>query len=286
MTEKDAIIVDLNDWTLSGGGAQGDSYFHKEDKNLLLKLYNPGYRVKEIIDEIELTEEIIRAGVPCPAVGQLVSCEGRYGITFRRILNKVSYCKAISNEPSRLKEFADRLADIGKDLHSRSSVGFKFKSAADYYEDIYNEHDFNLDEIEADCIRKSLEIVRRDETKTLLHGDFHYGNVITDGEKDYFIDLGSFTYGNYLFDISMLYYCTILLPDHIIEDMFHITKQQSAQYWELFKERYFGADRPSDEELEVMMAPYCALRTLFVEKDREKIPYMSYLRKHYYTLLK
>lgn len=31
--------------------------------------------------------------------------------------------------------------------------------------------------------------------KTCLHGDFHIGNIITNGEKDYWIDLGDFAYG-------------------------------------------------------------------------------------------
>ena len=37
------------------------------------------------------------------------------------------------------------------------------------------------------------------EAITCLHGDMHIGNVITDGMRDYWIDLGDFAYGNPLF---------------------------------------------------------------------------------------
>ena len=38
----DAIKISLNDYILSGGGANGESFDHKTDPSVMLKLYFPG----------------------------------------------------------------------------------------------------------------------------------------------------------------------------------------------------------------------------------------------------
>jgi len=49
----DPIKISLNDYILSGGGANGESYDHKTDPSVMLKLYFPGklqaYTGKEVL---------------------------------------------------------------------------------------------------------------------------------------------------------------------------------------------------------------------------------------------
>ena len=40
--KMEAIKISLNDYVLSGGGANGESYDHKTDPSVMLKLYFPG----------------------------------------------------------------------------------------------------------------------------------------------------------------------------------------------------------------------------------------------------
>ena len=49
----EAIKISLDDYVLSGGGANGESYDHKTDPTMMLKLYFPG-KVQQPYDEMLL----------------------------------------------------------------------------------------------------------------------------------------------------------------------------------------------------------------------------------------
>ena len=41
----EAIEINLDDYVLFGGGANGDSFNHKTDPTVMLKLYRPGLNI-------------------------------------------------------------------------------------------------------------------------------------------------------------------------------------------------------------------------------------------------
>jgi len=262
MKASDAKAIDLNDWELSGGGAQGESFTHKSDKFKILKLYPENADLGMIINEIELARGVQAAGVTCPAPGEFVHVGNRYGIIFEKIQNKKSFCRAIADDPSVSEDMARRFAIMGKDLHQRSSEGTIFISEVGYYQDLLDNCDY-LDAQMRVRMQKALDIVKAEDTKTLLHGDYHFGNTITDGVKDYFIDLGSFAYGNAKFDNSLMYSTCNITPDEVINYYYHISHDQAAQFWQEYKKYYYGEPVPSDEQLYKDFLPYLLLRTLF-----------------------
>ena len=44
-----AIQIDLSDYEISGGGYNGESYNHKHDPSIMLKLYMPG-KIQQPLD--------------------------------------------------------------------------------------------------------------------------------------------------------------------------------------------------------------------------------------------
>ena len=85
-----AIKISLNDYVLTGGGANGESYDHKTDPTVMLKLYFPG-KIQQPLDEMQLAKKVYDIGIPCPEPGEyVVTKDGRYGIFFRRMPVKVS----------------------------------------------------------------------------------------------------------------------------------------------------------------------------------------------------
>jgi len=257
--------INLEDWVLSGGGNQGDSYHHKTDNNLLLKLFIQRVPLDIIIDEVELTRNISEAGVKCPKPGELVKAGDRYGIIFQRIPNKKSFCRAIGDDPSCIADMARRQAVLAHELHAKSSEGTPFISVIDWYSQIRDI--LEIDDFMSKQLDKAFEIVRQNHTPTLIHGDFHFGNIITDGTNDYLIDLGAFAYGNPHFDNSMQYFISHFTPVEILEHDHHISKAQALEFWDEYKAAYYGPDAPSDEELEHEFVPYWMLRMLFFLRD-------------------
>ena len=45
----EAIPISLDDYVLSGGGANGESYDHRTDPSVMLKLYFPG-KIRQPLD--------------------------------------------------------------------------------------------------------------------------------------------------------------------------------------------------------------------------------------------
>ena len=84
------LKISLSDYVLSGGGANGESYDHKTDPDVMLKLYMPG-KIQQPLDEMIMARKVYDIGIPSPEPGEYVITEdGRYGIRFRRIPGKKS----------------------------------------------------------------------------------------------------------------------------------------------------------------------------------------------------
>ena len=87
---QEAIRISLDDYVLSGGGANGESYDHKTDPSVMLKLYFPG-KIQQPLDEMKLARKVYDMGIPTPEPGDyVVTDDGRYGIRFKRIPGKKS----------------------------------------------------------------------------------------------------------------------------------------------------------------------------------------------------
>jgi uncharacterized protein (TIGR02172 family) len=259
----EAIPISLNDYTLSGGGANGESYDHKTDPSVMLKLYFPG-KIQQPLDEMQLARKVYAMGNPTPEPGEYVVTEdGRYGIRFKRILGKTSYSRATGDHPEKVQQYADEFARMCLQLHATHIDTSKFENVKDRYYRLLEENPFFTPE-EKEKLRRFIANVPDEDTA--IHGDLQFSNAIFAGDQRYFIDLGDFCYGNHLFDVGMVYLCCVLSDEAFIKETFHMDKATSIKFWECFAPAYFGRDRSlSDIEAEIL--PFAGLKTLVVERD-------------------
>ena len=259
----DPIKISLNDYVLSGGGANGESYDHKQDPQVMLKLYFPG-KIQQPLDEMMLARKVYDMGIPTPEPGEYVVTEdGRYGIRFRRILGKKSYSRATADNPEKVRQYASEFAQMCLRLHSTVVDTSQFENVKNRYFRLLEENPFFSTE-EKDKIGRFISDTP--DEQTAIHGDLQFSNAIFAGEQRYFIDLGDFCYGNHLFDVGMVYLCCTLSPEPFIQEAFHMPKSLAIEFWRHFAPAYFGADRPlKDIEEEIM--PYAGLKTLIIERD-------------------
>ena len=261
----EARQISLSDYTLSGGGFNGESYTHKTDPTVLLKLYFPG-KISQPLDELLMAQKVLGLGIPTPEPGEFVVTEdGRYGIRFRRITGKKSFARAMGDDPERIEEFAWRFADLCHLLHDTHVDRNCFVSVKDKYGRLLEESPyFTKDE----KVRISRFIADAPDCDTAIHGDLHFGNVIFAGREQYFIDLGDFCYGYPLFDIGMVYLVCKLSGEAFNQEVFHMDATSVRKFWELFAPAYFGTDRPL-KDIEREVRPYAGLKTLIIERDSD-----------------
>ena len=264
--EQEAMKISLEDYVLSGGGANGESFDHKTDKSVMLKLYFPG-KARQPLDEMMLARKVFALGIPTPEPGEYVVTEdGRYGIRFRRIMGKKSFSRATADHPEKVQEYAGTFARMCLDLHAKHVDTTQFESVKARYQGLLEDNPF-FTPAEKDRIGRFISDAP--DTDTAIHGDLQFSNAIFVGNHRYFIDLGDFCYGYNLFDIGMVYLCCNLSPEPFVMETFHMPKALAGEFWEHFARAYFGGDRPL-KDIEDEILPYAGLKTLIIERDMKR----------------
>lgn len=262
----DPIKIDLNDYTLFGGGANGESYDHKTDPDIMLKLYFPG-KIQQPLDEITLARKVYDLGIPTPKPGDyVVTDDGRYGIRFSRIRDKKSYSRATGDNPELVGQYAHEFAGMCLKLHSVHVDTTQFENVKDRYYRLLTANPF-FTPAQKDRIGRF--IADTPDSDTAIHGDLQYSNAIFAGSDRYFIDLGDFCYGYNMFDLGMVYLCCCLSEESFIQETFHMPKSLAIKFWQNFAQAYFGTDRPL-KVIEEEIRPYAGLKTLIVERDTKR----------------
>ena len=258
----EAIKINLEDYVHSGEGANGESFDHRTDPSVMMKLYNPG-KIQQPLDEMLMARKVYDLGIPTPEPGDYVTDGVRYGIRFHRIVGKISYSRATGEHPENVARYAQEFAAMCRDLHRVHVDTALFENVKDRNLRLLEENPF-FTPAQKDAVGRF--IADSPDTDTAIHGDLQFSNAIFVGEKRYFIDLGDFCYGYPLFDVGMVYLCCCISDEAFIRETFHMPKSLSIRFWEEFAPAYFGADRPL-KDIEEEIRPYAGLKTLIVERD-------------------
>ena len=260
---SEPLLISLADYVPDGGGATGDSFYLKSDPSVLLKLFHEG-KTQQSLDELRLSHLVYDTGIPTPEPGDYVTtADGRRGIRYRRIIGKKSYARASSDHPEKIPFYAAEFAGMCRHLHSVHLDTTQFENVKARYNRLLEENPF-FTKTEKDKLARF--IADAPDTDTAIHGDLQYGNAIFVGDKRYFIDLGDFCYGYPLFDVAMVYLCCYLSTEAFIQEVFHLPKTLSRQFWDCFAPVYFGTDRPP-RSIEEEILPYAGLKTLIIERE-------------------
>ena len=262
MDTLEAIRIDLADYEYAGEGANGVSYNHRSDPDVMLKLYRPGM-VTQPLDEMRIARKVFEAGIPTPEPGDYVTDGERYGVRFRRIRDKVSYARAVGDHPEEVGRYAEEFAQMCRGLHATHVDTSLFECAKDRYARQLADNPF-FSPAEKDRLLRFIQDAP--DTDTAIHGDLQYGNAIFAGDERFFIDLGDFCYGYPLFDIGMVYCTAFLSEPDFVRDAFHMEPALSVRFWKAFAPAYFGTDRPL-RDIEAEVRPFAGLKTIIVERD-------------------
>ncbi len=252
--------ININDWEKFGEGNTADSYFHKTDKGLMLKLYAPFIGPEFAQSELEKTEKASSLGVRIPKALEFVICGNRYGAVFERIQGKKSFSRAIAENPEKLEEYARIAANEARKLHSIECDTSYFPSAKGYYANALKKNTRMNDERK----QKASEILARvPDSTSCLHGDLNPGNIIfnKDGEV-LFIDVPEFMYGYHKLDFSMTHFMILASPDKIINEGVHMSREMFAKYEEYFLKEYYQTE--NIKELNDELFEYAALSAVYL----------------------
>lgn len=183
-----------------GKGACATIYKLEDDK--VLKLYDKGDRntAEFVKNEFDISTEIYNLGITTAKTYELCECDGIYGAVYEFVSGN-TMLDMIENE-GNLSDYISDLSDIGKQIHSNSVDTKTFPKATELLERLIvhikpwvNDEQYKHIEMLIDAIP---------DDNTLIHGDFHPGNIIIRQGKPILIDVGGASHGHPVFDfISM-----------------------------------------------------------------------------------
>lgn len=255
--------INLADYEYSGEGANGASYLHKYDPSVMLKLYNATAPMHIITDELTAARQVFDMGIPTPEPGVLVTDGERFGIRFKRILNKKSFSRAIGDNPGQVEHYARQFARLCKTLHTTPCDTKVFENVkVKYKRDLQENPFFTAEEKQ----KIATFIDSTPDAYTAIHGDLQFSNVITDGQQNYFIDLGDFAYGNPMFDLGMVLLTSRYDSDEFLKEVFHMSEPTAGKFWDYFVVEYFGP-QADPEQKNIELRPYAGLKTIIIERN-------------------
>lgn len=254
-------LINLSDYTLSGEGFTAESYNHVSSKTMI-KLYKPYIPVDVIKKEVNFAQKVASMGIMTPKAYRFVTDGSRYGSEFERISPKFSFSRFIADNPEKLESTAILFAQMAKKLHTTECDTSFFPYGGDLYKK-YIEESILFSKSEKERMVSFIDTIK--PATTSLHGDFHIGNIITNGEGNcWWIDLGDFSYGDPRFDLGRFYAITNLVHETISEHVFHLKKDKLKEIWRIFIREYMGTnDEDKVLEYENSIKPFAALTLIY-----------------------
>ena len=250
--------IDLNDYVQTGEGGTSLTYTH-QTRHTMAKLFN-------LVNEAELAEKefltacaVFEMGIPTPEPLRLVTDGERRGVEYELISNKRSFTRIISQEPERLEEISLAFARMARELHTQKANTSRFTSVKERLRRFYQEKGDLVTEVYKEHALNFID--KSPDADTCLHGDLHIGNVITDGQRSFWIDLGQFSYGEPEWDLGWMWTICNQIDDKRSDFILHLTPETLKAHWNLFIAAYLGTnDQEAIGQYTRRLMPYYAVR--------------------------
>jgi len=254
-------LINLDDYIQTGEGGTALSYSHKDGKTLA-KLFMKGMGAETAEREFLVNKTVYEMGILTPKPIRLVTDGERFGAEYELIRNKRSFARIISQEPEQLEPLSLRFARLAREIHQTAADTSRLPSM----KELIRAQIVRYTDVPADVRENALQFLESvPDTSTCLHGDLHIGNIITDGNRTLWIDVGDFAYGVPEWDLGIMFYSSNYMSEQRAMSIFHLPIEVLRQHWAVFARAYYGID--DQEELrkrEQALLPYFAVKMLFI----------------------
>ena len=253
--------INLDDYFQTGEGGTALTYNHNDGKTLA-KLFMPSLAADTAVREFRINQVVYEMGLPTPEPIRLITDGERYGAEYELINNKRSFTRIISQEPDKLVPLSERFAVLAKQIHQTPADTQRLPDMRELV-GTWVDRMVNLPDNYKERLHSFIDSVP--STPTCLHGDLHIGNIITDGSRDLWIDVGDFAYGVPQWDLGMMYYAANYLSAERADSIFHLDNDMLRAHWKAFAPVYYGTDDEKVLEAEVKkLHPFIAAKLTFL----------------------
>ena len=224
-----------------GSGAKGDVY--RYDDELVIKVYNQNNTYRDVEQEIALSRRAFVMGIPTAISFGIVSVGTRYGAMYE-LVESETLSRHIAANPGQVDGYAKMMAELAHTIHAiETTADDGFPGAIGrlkpYIEGGIAREDEALGE---KCMKLVMEIA---DYHTLLHGDFHTGNVFLQNGEPLLIDMDRLSTGHPIAEISDLYYFYVVLGEDdpsVVEEFMGFSYDIARRFFRSFLTHYLGTE--------------------------------------------
>ena len=260
--------VSVDGCKLLGWGAKGDVY--RYDDELVIKVFNRNNTYHDVEREIALSRKAFILGVPTAISFGIVSVGDRYGAMYE-LVDSETVSRMIARDPSQVEAYARMMAELAHTIHSIEVT--KEDGFPDASETLLSYVRGGIEYEDEALAGRCIELIGTlPASNTLIHGDFHTGNVFLQKGEPLLIDMDRISTGHPLVEISSLYYFYVVLGEDdpaVVEKFMGFSYQTARQFFSGFLKHYLGTeDENRLREVTEKAAFLCCLR--MIRKIRKK----------------
>ena len=221
-------------------GANGAVY--RYDDETIIKTYFAKDSLPAIKQERENARKAFVLGINTAIPYGIVRVGDGYG-TVTELLNATSVTKMIRQNPDDLSEPAKYYIDMLKSIHA---IKVEDGEVPDMKETVLACADFlssHLSEDQSKKLRSLIEAVPKQNT--LVHGDYHTGNVMVQNGEPLLIDMDTLAMGHPVFELGSMFNAFIAFAEHDhnnIMEFFGYSFETGERFWNLALRMYLGTD--------------------------------------------
>lgn len=245
-----------------GEGSNGIVY--RIDTDTIVKVYKNPDALNEIHHERELARKAFVMGIPTAIPYDVVQVGDLYGSVFE-LLDAKSFVALINENPTCVAALAGESVKILKALHSTALKPGELPSKK---QEALGWAEFCRPYLPEAVGDKLIELFNAiPEANTMLHGDFHIKNLMSQNGEVLLIDMDTLAQGNPVFEFALIYaaYRGFSCIDSKQRERFlGIPEAQCDAFWEATVREYFDDRTPQETDAAVRQAKIiCYTRILF-----------------------
>lgn len=186
------------DLTLLGKGGTGCVYRINDEQ--VLKTYRDNITLEELMQKKEAIRHLLVKDIPAMFSFEIVRIDDGYGIVYE-MLKDSSVAESIMKNPSCLEELGMKMGNLFRQMHDADVSGClpSFRERISGWVSEAEETGF----ITGHCAKTMRNLIDSiPEGSSLIHSDFHEGNVKIFNGDLLLIDLDEIAYGNPLYDLA------------------------------------------------------------------------------------
>ena len=199
--EKKLREIDISNAEAVGRGRSSTVY--RIENETIIKLYTDGVPLEKIKQELYLAKKAFLAGIPTPISYDLVTCGDAYGVVFEMLDHADTVGHTLTDNPDRFDEIMKKFVDTFKIVHHAKLSGTEgvesVKKTWERWADGMQANGSYTAE-ETACLKKMIAAVP--DRDTMVHCDFHAGNVMYRNGEIIVIDMADIGYGHPIFDFA------------------------------------------------------------------------------------